>query len=271
MLKLVFYIFKNSSKHLLKFILLTIRSLPVATGYFLDYLKVLSHNSRGSTNKWDIWPLPYLHDRFAYSGELGEYFYQDQLVASKVYKDEPDHHLDVGSRIDGFILALTSTRHVNVLDIRALPQKVNNLRFIKGNICDPPSNLFNKFDYVTCLHTIEHIGLGRYGDPFDLDGWVQCLEGLSSLLMNNGTLFLSAPCSRKQSIYFNAHRLFNPVTIPAKAREYNLILKEFYILVNGEIQGPFGSTDQNLSSFDHSYGLLIYRFQKYVSFIPNEL
>ena len=35
---------------------------------------------------------------------------------------------------------------------------------------------------VSCLHTLEHIGLGRYGDPIDPDGRIKGLSSFASLV-----------------------------------------------------------------------------------------
>ena len=46
-----------------------------------------------------------LHDFHSESGVCsGDYFHQDLLVAGFIYKNNPIKHIDVGSRIDGFVL-----------------------------------------------------------------------------------------------------------------------------------------------------------------------
>lgn len=54
-------------------------------------------------------PYPIVDEFFSSAGTAsGHYFHQDLLVANLVYKHKPDLHLDVGSRIDGFIAHLLS-------------------------------------------------------------------------------------------------------------------------------------------------------------------
>jgi hypothetical protein len=62
-------------------------------------------------------------------------------------------------------------------------------------------------DSLSCLHALEHFGLGRYGDPIDYDGYLVGLENLYLLLKKGGRLYFSVPIG-SQRIEFNAHRVF---------------------------------------------------------------
>jgi SAM-dependent methyltransferase len=66
-----------------------------------------------------------------------------------------------------------------------------------------------EFDLVTCLSTIEHIGLGRYGDPIDPWGDVKMARNLARLLRPGGTLLISFP-SGPGCVAFNKHRIYTP-------------------------------------------------------------
>ncbi len=63
------------------------------------------------------------------SGALGAYFHQDQRVANWVYEASPERHVDVGSRLDGFIGSLSAFRKVKVIDIRPQAAAVKNVKF----------------------------------------------------------------------------------------------------------------------------------------------
>jgi SAM-dependent methyltransferase len=60
---------------------------------------------------------------------------------------------------------------------------------------------------LSCLHAIEHFGLGRYGDPIDASGHLRGLVNIHRCLRPGGTLYLSTPIG-PQRIEFNAHRVF---------------------------------------------------------------
>ncbi len=50
-----------------------------------------------------------LGDYNDYAGNAkGHYFHQDLVVAQHVFRDSPDRHIDIGSRIDGFVALLHS-------------------------------------------------------------------------------------------------------------------------------------------------------------------
>ena len=52
----------------------------------------------------------------------GHYFHQDLVVAQQIYSKNPKRHLDIGSRIDGFVAHVATFRQIDVLDVRDLTQ-----------------------------------------------------------------------------------------------------------------------------------------------------
>ena len=143
----------------------------------------------------------------------GGYFHQDLLVATFIAEKKPKKHIDVGSRIDGFVAHVASYREIEVYDIRPLPKTPHkNIKFIQKDIMKPQS--FPQTDSLSCLHTLEHFGLGRYGDSVHVDGHIQALKNLISLLETNGTLYLSFPICAYDEVHFNAQRVFHPLSIP---------------------------------------------------------
>jgi len=136
------------------------------------------------------------------------YFQQDLLVAQDVYRRGPVRHVDVGSRIDGFVAHIASFRPVEVLDIRPLESVLPNISFRRADLMALPADLQEYTDSLSCLHAIEHFGLGRYGDPIDPDGHLKGFRSLLSMLKPGGTLYLSFPVGRA-TVEFNAHRVFD--------------------------------------------------------------
>ena len=70
-----------------------------------------------------------------------------------------------------------------------------------------PESLTDYCDSLSCLHALEHFGLGRYGDPVRWDGHLRGLDNLHRVLRSGGRLYLSVPIG-PQRIEFNAHRVF---------------------------------------------------------------
>jgi hypothetical protein len=157
--------------------------------------------------------LPILAERNESSGSLGAYFHQDLTVARWIHQASPSRHVDVGSRLDGFIGSLAVFREVEVIDIRPQSQVVRNVRFQRLDLmADLAAEWIHCTDSLSCLHTIEHFGLGRYGDKLDPAGHLKGIERLQSMVAPGGALYLSTQIGRER-IEFNAHRVFAPATV----------------------------------------------------------
>ena len=61
---------------------------------------------------------PVFMDKKAEAGKLRDYFIQDLYMAQNIFKDNPKKHVDIGSRIDGFVANVASFREIELLDIR---------------------------------------------------------------------------------------------------------------------------------------------------------
>jgi SAM-dependent methyltransferase len=164
---------------------------------------------------------PILGDRYEQAGTArGHYFHQDLWAAKRIYRAQPSHHVDVGSRVDGFVAHLLVFRDVTVVDVRRLSGNVPGLTFEQGSITALPLP-DDSVPSVSCLHVLEHIGLGRYGDPVDPDGWRRGLAELQRVLAPGGRLYLGVPIGTER-LHFNAHRVFRPATIIAAASRLTL-------------------------------------------------
>jgi hypothetical protein len=188
----------------------TLRGLPPYLANLKAVRRAIAKDSAFTSSEWPITQLiPCLSDRFEESGAArGHYFHQDLLIAQQIFERRPEVHVDVGSRIDGFVAHVASFRKIEVLDIRPLKSIVNNLSFRECDLMAPlPPHLVGLCDSLSCLHALEHLGLGRYGDPVRPDGHWLGLRNLHSILQADGTLYLSVPMG-PQRIEFDAHRVF---------------------------------------------------------------
>ena len=151
-----------------------------------------------------------LEDKLSDSGTAtGHYFHQDLFVARCIYNARPKLHVDIGSRVDGFVAHVAVYRPIEVMDIRPLKNHIKNIRFIQANLMrDIPPYLVEYCDSISCLHALEHFGLGRYGDPIQHDGYLNGLDNLRRILKKGGKFYFSVPIG-PQRIEFNAHRVFS--------------------------------------------------------------
>ena len=198
---------------------------------------------------------PCLTDRFENAGlTTGDYFHQDLWVARKIFQAKPLEHWDVGSRIDGFITHLLTFRSVNVIDIRPLQSNISGLTFYQGDITKLPV-ADQSLQSLSCLHTMEHIGLGRYGDPIDPNGCFKGMKELERVLAPGGTLYFSVPIGREH-VAFNAHRIFDPCTIVEAFKGLNLI--EFVAVNgNGDLVAP--AQIEDFRQVAYSCGIFIFK------------
>jgi hypothetical protein len=151
---------------------------------------------------------PIIHDKFDSSGILsGHYFHQDLHIAQDIFYKSPIKHVDIGSRTDGFVAHVASFREIEVFDIRPLESTVTNIKFIQSDFTNINPNLENYTDSISCLHAIEHFGLGRYNDTLDKDGHLKGLNAIYKTLKKEGIFYFSTPIGN-QRIEFNAHRVF---------------------------------------------------------------
>lgn len=213
--------------------------------------------------------MPCLGDRFEEGGVTkSEYFWQDLVVARLIHEANPLKHVDVGSRIDGFVAHVACFREVEVFDIRPVSSKIPGIVFRQVDITKhkeikPYIDQGGGYcDSLSCLHVLEHFGLGRYGDPIDPQGYAHGFDQLVKLIKPNGHLYLSTPIG-KERVEFNANWVFDPRTIMSLAKRHGLVLE--CLTVFGRENGlldvvPTAEILEQLA--DQRYNLGIFIFKK---------
>jgi SAM-dependent methyltransferase len=152
---------------------------------------------------------PLFADRYDSAGVAsGHYFHQDLYVARKIFEANPSRHVDVGSRVDGFVAHVASFREIEIIDIRHIESKSKNIKFMQADLMAASFNFPEKTPSLSCLHAIEHFGLGRYGDPIDYFGYIKAIENIHAILEKGGRFYFSVPIG-PQRIEYNAHRVFS--------------------------------------------------------------
>ena len=176
--------------------------------FFRDFLKIRKQLKQQSD--FQISSLyPILSDKFDQAGVMkGPYFHQDLLIAKKIYQNAPKKHVDIGSRIDGFVAHVAIFREIEIFDIRNMESSVENVAFKQADLIAGDFGLENYTDSISSLHAIEHFGLGRYGDLIDVNGHIKAIENIYKCLKPGGVFYFSVPIG-PQRIEFNAHRVFS--------------------------------------------------------------
>lgn len=169
--------------------------------------------------------LPFLSDKYDKNGATNVYFFMDIWGAQLIHRSGVKHHFDIGSRVDGFIAHLLSMDiDVTMIDCREFPGEVEGLSTIIADATELSQVEDNSLKSISALHSLEHFGLGRYGDPIDPEACFKCFDAIQRKLQKGGNLYLAVPLGRNQ-LRFNGARYFYPATIVECFN--NLTLKEF--------------------------------------------
>jgi len=206
---------------------------------------------------------PCLFDKFDKSGTMnGHYFHQDLLVASKIFFNNPERHIDIGSRIDGFVAHVAAFRKVEIFDIRPIESKIDNIIFTQADLTFLPDYLKECCDSLSSLHAIEHFGLGRYGDKIDINGHLKAIDNIYLMLKKSGKFYFSVPIGR-QRIEFNAHRVFNLNYLLQILQPKFSIDAFHYVDDNGDLFRNVNLSKEYINSnFSCNYGCGIFELTK---------
>ena len=69
-----------------------------------------------------------------------------------------------------------------------------------------------QYDVIVSYSSIEHSGLGRYGDPIDHDGDVKAVDDIYNKLKSRGLFILGVPIG-PDCIVWNRHRIYGRIGI----------------------------------------------------------
>ena len=182
-------------------------------GSYLSDLRAYAGRLEAAGDSTVIEPFPQLADATATTSYDAHYVHQGPWVFRQLLERKPAKHVDIGSSVMylGFFSAITPTEFV---DIRPVEMGMPGLTARAGSLVDLPFDTATQTS-VSCLHVVEHVGLGRYGDPIDINGTTLACAELQRVLGPGGHLYLSLPIGRPR-INFNAHRVHTPTQV----REY---------------------------------------------------
>lgn len=169
--------------------------------------------------------IPSLKDRTETTPVEPVYFVQDTWCAGRIAARCPSHHVDVGSSAKTMAL-IAQFVPVTMVDIRPVPLAVSGFSFLKGTILALPF-ADGSVSSLSSICVIEHIGLGRYGDPMDVCGTVKAAMELHRVLAPGGDLYVSVPVDGADRVYFNAHRAFTRARVMEMFAGLDLIAEQY--------------------------------------------
>lgn len=202
--------------------LLRLVQFPFIIADFWRFYRV--NDDRFSMKLADVYPC--VKDKTIKTGFDRHYVYFTAWAARQVKKMSPEKHVDISSSLY-FAGIVSAFIPVEFYDYRPADLKLSNLESKKADLINLPF-ADNTIPSLSCMHVIEHIGLGRYGDPLDSEGDIKSAKELSRVLAPGGKLLFVVPVGSKSRIEYNAHRIYSYDT--ALSLFPNLKLEEFTLV-----------------------------------------
>lgn len=155
------------------------------------------------------------------------YLYHPAWAARVLAKIMPRRHVDISSSLS-FCTIVSAFVPVDFYDYRPAMIDLDGLRSKFGDLLHLPF-ADGELQSVSCMHVIEHVGLGRYGDPLDYDGDLKAIAELKRITKVGGDLLLVVPVGMPK-IAFNAHRIYSYEQIVENFDEFELL--EFALITD---------------------------------------
>lgn len=206
-----------------------------------DYFRFrLVKDNRFRLSLKDVYPQ--IKDKTITTGFDRHYVYHTAGAIRKILDIKPEFHTDISSSLY-FSTALSASIPVKFYDYRPAKLKLEGLTCDQADLTALPFP-DQSLKSLSCMHTIEHIGLGRYGDPIDSEGDLKAIKELKRVLAVGGSLLFVVPIGQPK-IEFNAHRIYSYQMIMDIFSD--LKLKEFYLIPETEQGGdPIYNANQEI-------------------------
>ena len=194
---------------------------------FLDYLKFkkIDLQQRFNCKLLDFYPC--IKDKTIKTNFDSHYIYHTSWAARKVREINSEKHTDISSSLY-FSSIVSAFKPVRFYDYRPANLRLSDLTCERTDLTNLHF-LSNSIESLSCMHTVEHVGLGRYGDKFDPDGDLKAISELKRVLQEDGSLLFVVPVG-KPKLEFNAHRIYSYEQILEYFKD--LTLKEFSLITD---------------------------------------
>lgn len=231
-------------------------------GFLLEYFAFRSA-SRKQGRSMEVsfrgW-LPMIEDRTVSTPVEPHYTYFPSWAARILAANKPQRHVDISSYLP-FSTLVSSFIPIDFYDYRPADIKLDSLTMGRCDLMklDFPDN---SIPSLSCMHVVEHIGLGRYGDKMDPVGDITAMSELKRVLAPGGNLLFVVPVGRPR-VQFNAHRIYSHAEI--LQRFEGLTLKDFTLIPDNahEVGMLPGATEEVCNQ--QRWGCGCYWFQKSAS------
>lgn len=186
------------------------------------------------------------------------YIYHPAWASRKLAEIKPDHHVDISSSLS-FSTIVSAFVAVKYFDCRPAHIPLSNFESGYADLMALPFAA-SSITSISCMHVIEHVGLGRYGGRLDPDGDLKAIAELKRVLATNGNLLIVVPIGGTPKIQFNAHRIYNYAQIAEYFSDLELI--EFALITDDPVTGTLINNASKELADAQKYGCGCFWFRK---------
>ncbi len=185
------------------------------------------------------------------------YVYHPAWAARIVQRIAPAEHIDISSTLH-FCSMLSAFVPTRFYDYRPADLRLSGLRSDRADLMQLPF-ADGSVHSLSCMHTVEHIGLGRYGDPLDPEGDLKSIAELKRVTAPGGHLLFVVPVGAPR-IQFNAHRIYGHAQVLAAFEGFEL--REFALVPDKPEDGGLIINATAQQSDQQRYGCGCFWFMK---------
>lgn len=172
---------------------------------------------------------PCLNDSTDDTGFDLHYVLHTSWAARALARTKPRVHVSFGDSLY-FVGIASAFMPVTFCDIRTSGLPFRDIEENRADLTRLPPSWTATLQSVSCMHVLEHIGLGRYGDALDASGDRKAAAELARVLAPGGQLLMVVPMEDPPRVCFNGHRLYSYSQVMDLFPD--LSLQEFTLITN---------------------------------------
>jgi len=228
-----------------------LKMMRLVSGVFIyrDYwaFSMDNKNNRFQLSLFDLYPIT--TDKTEKTQFDRHYVYHLAWAARKIVEIKPKHHVDISSSLH-FATIVSAFVPMKFYDYRPADITLSDFESGKINLLRLPCE-DNSINSLSCMHTVEHVGLGRYGDQLDPEGDLKAMAELQRVVAIGGSLLVVVPVG-KPKIEFNAHRIYSLEQIIGAFPK--LKLQEFVLIPEKSGEPMFNATAADVEKETYACG-----------------
>lgn len=170
---------------------------------FKKFVELAGPNPRFALRWKDRYPC--LYDRDSLTGFDRHYLFHLAWAARVLAESRPPVHVDISSHLQ-FGATVSAFVPLEFYEYHPPEVEIEGLTVNRADLLALPFEDISVMS-LSCMHVVEHVGLGRYGDALDPDGDVKAMNELKRVLAEQGQLLLVVPVGQPR-LQFNAHRIY---------------------------------------------------------------